>query len=320
MVRHATATAVSASISTPVWPATLTRARTLIPGSFTSGASSIATSESASGWHSGMSSCVRLAAMMPAMRATESTSPFLALPLRTMSSVERRIMTRPSASASRSVVGFDDTSTMRAAPRAPRWESRGRGGMSLSGAAAQAPVRDRRGVARGARQQRARGVCNVVLPHQAFANKKSRHPGGGEAGKSGRSENAALADNDAAGRHELRQPLGCGERRLEGLEITIVDANQPGFEAQGALKFRFVMDLHQHIHAERCSGAFELGRASVIDRSHDDQDAIGAGGTRLGHLVRIVHEVLAQDRQRAGGARDAQIVERTLKGGRISQH
>src|SRR6202167_5266379 len=253
MVRHATATAVSASISTPVWPATLTRARTLIPGSFTSGASSIATSESASGWHSGMSSCVRLAAMMPAMRATESTSPFLALPLRTMSSVERRIMTRPSASASRSVVGFDDTSTMRAAPRAPRWESRRRWGMSLSSTATQVPFQDRGGVARDTRQQRARSLSNIVLPHQAFADQKSRHSGGGKAGKIGGSENAALADNDATGRHELRQPLGRGERRLEGLEITIVDANQPGFEAQCALKFRLVMDLHQHVHSKRCS-------------------------------------------------------------------
>ena len=39
MVRQATDTAVSASISTPVWPETLTRAVTLMPGSLASGVS-----------------------------------------------------------------------------------------------------------------------------------------------------------------------------------------------------------------------------------------------------------------------------------------
>ena len=43
--------------------------------------SSTLTCVSESGWHSGMRSLVRLAAMMPAMRAAASTSPFGALPL-----------------------------------------------------------------------------------------------------------------------------------------------------------------------------------------------------------------------------------------------
>ena len=45
------------------------------------------TCDNSRGWHSGINSWVRLAAMMPAMRAVPSTSPFLASPLRTMSSV-----------------------------------------------------------------------------------------------------------------------------------------------------------------------------------------------------------------------------------------
>ena len=67
MVRQATETAVSASISTPVWPVTLTVACTTKPGSACSGSMSTATLVIGSGWQSGISSCVRLAAMMPAM-------------------------------------------------------------------------------------------------------------------------------------------------------------------------------------------------------------------------------------------------------------
>src|SRR5215472_9090124 len=61
MVRQATATAVKASISTPVRPVTLTRARTLRPGSSGSGAISTVMFETGRGWHSGINSCVRFA-------------------------------------------------------------------------------------------------------------------------------------------------------------------------------------------------------------------------------------------------------------------
>ena len=44
---------------------------------------------------------------------------------------------------------------------------------------------------------------------------------------------------------------------------------------------------------------FELGRAGIVDRGHDDEDAIGAVGARFRHLIGVVHEILAQHRQRA---------------------
>src|SRR5437879_3967640 len=91
------------------------------PGSFLSGVMSRVTFDSASGWHSGIKSDVRLAAMMPAMRAVPSTSPFLALPERINSSVALLMITRPSAIAMRSVAGLADTSTIRASPLLSMW-------------------------------------------------------------------------------------------------------------------------------------------------------------------------------------------------------
>ena len=64
----------------------------------------------------GTSSQQRLAAMMPATCATESTSPFLQPPVRTSSSVEGSMWTNPAARATRWVFCFAETSTMRARP------------------------------------------------------------------------------------------------------------------------------------------------------------------------------------------------------------
>ena len=123
MVRQATETAVSASISTPVWPPTFTSAVTRMPvGSRESSKSTLAL-VMASGWHSGISSCVFLAAMMPAMRAAASTSPFLASPCSTSASVADAMATKPSARAVRCVVALSETSTMRASPLSLRWVS-----------------------------------------------------------------------------------------------------------------------------------------------------------------------------------------------------
>src|SRR5262252_1162166 len=113
-----------------------------------------------------MSSLVFLPAMMPAMRAAPSTSPFLASPLSTRSSVAGVITTRPSATATRSVAGFADTSTMRASPLLPRWVS------LLSRATGL--LRRAREPLRATKEGTRRGR-NVGLAHQAFAHQERAH-------------------------------------------------------------------------------------------------------------------------------------------------
>src|SRR5271157_4003590 len=75
MVRQATATAVNASISTPVGPRQRASAQTTRPGTPSSGVMSTTTLLSCSGWQSGMRSEVFFAAMIPAIRA--GYGPFL---------------------------------------------------------------------------------------------------------------------------------------------------------------------------------------------------------------------------------------------------
>src|SRR5262249_7313655 len=228
MVRQPTATAVSASISTPVWPVSFTVARTMRPGSLRSGSMSTATCETGRGWHSGISSWVRLAAMMAATRATPSTSPFLASPASTRSSVFAVITTRPAATATRSVGALADTSTMRASPRRSRW-------LSLAATASLRGAQRTHVAGVAGADQRARCGLDVALAHQALAHEEGRDPDGGEILEIGRRKDPALADRDAVLGNSRPETLAGGERRLEGLEIAVVDADQPRCEAQRAL-------------------------------------------------------------------------------------
>src|SRR5260221_4599100 len=123
MVRSATWTAVSASISTPVRATHSTVARHSMSDSAASGVNSTAIEAIETGWHSGINSEVRFAAWIPAMRATPSTSPFFAFPASTRASDAGFMRIVPAAVATRWVSGLAPTSTIFAAPRSSKWVS-----------------------------------------------------------------------------------------------------------------------------------------------------------------------------------------------------
>src|SRR5207302_6220700 len=109
-VRHATETAVNASISTPVTARVPTSDVSRKPGSCSSISIRTSTLVSGSGWHKGMRSAVRFAAMIPASSAVWITDPLGAVPARTLSSVSARQQRSPRALAVRTVASFSDTS------------------------------------------------------------------------------------------------------------------------------------------------------------------------------------------------------------------
>src|SRR5262245_10254425 len=313
MVRQPTATAVRASISTPVWPVTFTVARTTRPGNLRSGSISTAMLETGRGWQSGISSCVRFAAMMAAMRAAPSTSPFLALPASTRSRVFAVITTRPRAMATRSVAALADTSTMRASPRRPRW-------LSLEATASlRGTQRSRITVLRLA-NERARGRLDVALAHEALAHEEGRNADGDKLVQIGGRENPALANGDATWRNSRRQAPAGGERGLERLEIAVVDSDEPRAQAQSTLELSLVVYFQQDIHAERGGAGFQVPRHLVVDRGHDNQDAVRGPGPRLRDLIRVVHEVLAQNGQIGRGTSGDEVVRLALERRAVGQH
>ena len=120
-VSPAIATAVRASISMPVRAVVDTVAR--IVTACSSNPKSIDTASSGTMCARGMSSLVRFAPEMPAIRAVGSTSAFFSPSLRTSATTSAVVSRRPSAIATRRVTGFAPTSTMRARPSSSRWVS-----------------------------------------------------------------------------------------------------------------------------------------------------------------------------------------------------
>src|SRR5262249_41475584 len=87
-----------------------------------SGAKSIVTPVIGNGWQRGIRSLVRLAAMIPASRATSNTSPFANALSRMRVRVAGCIRTIAEARASRAVSGLTLVSAMRLAPAWSKWE------------------------------------------------------------------------------------------------------------------------------------------------------------------------------------------------------
>ncbi|MDT4814461.1 hypothetical protein FQZ97_474630 [compost metagenome] len=80
------------------------------------------------------------------------------------------------------------------------------------------------------------------------------------------------------------------------------------------------MHFHQHVHAQLHRQGFHVAQLGRGERGHDQEHAIRAHRARGDDLVGIDHEVLAQDRQRAGRAGLAQVVVGTLEEVHVGQH
>src|SRR5262245_24510346 len=255
---------------------------------------------------------VRLAAMMPARRAAPSTSPFMALPSSTTSRVALLMITRPSAIAMRSVIPLAVTSTMRASPRWSVWVSGlaawgGSGGLSARAGtvflARPAAAFFCRAIALlrcrtvgTAREQCLRCGRNIRLAHQAFADQECRNPGALEARKIGRGIESALGYHNPVRGNFRRQLFADCKRRAERPQIAIVDADQPRFQLERSLQFNFIMNFNQDIHTVGEGRLLDVARSTVINSGHDDQNAIGTQRAGFHHLIRLVDEILSQDR------------------------
>ena len=80
------------------------------------------------------------------------------------------------------------------------------------------------------------------------------------------------------------------------------------------------MDFDQHVHAVVDRRVLDVLGGGIVERRHDDQDAVGAVGAGLDHLIGIEHEILAQHRQICRRARRHHEIQMALERRRIRQH
>src|SRR5215469_5616815 len=212
---------------------------------------------------------------MPAMRAVPKTSPFLTLPLSTKSRVAGCMTMRPSATATRAVTGLAETSTMCASPRCPRWVRVLRGAMALG---------CRVCACGGALNQRPGRGCHVSRAHQTLSDEKRRNTHAGELRQIAGAVDAAFCNDAPVARNMRGEPLTGPQSRLECFQIAVVDANERRATRERPLQLALVMDFNKHVHPKGERRIFKIAGRRIVDRSEDDQDAIGPPGAGFDHL------------------------------------
>ena len=123
-------------------------------------------------------------------------------------------------------------------------------------------------------------------------------------------EDAGLGDQQAVRpARPCSRPSVVSQRDLEGAQVAVVDADQRRLELQRALAARRASCTSTSTAMSRLRAiGLELGHLRVVQAGGDQQDAVGAHRARFVDLVGIDHEVLAQHRQVARGARLLQVV------------
>ena len=227
----ATATAVSASISTPVRPVTRQVARITTQPCSGSGSSSTVTAVSGSGWQSGIRSAVRLAPMMPASCATPSTSPFLkpraAIRARVSGAIVDAALGRGRALGDVLAADVDHDGVA--------------GGVEVGEA----------GHAASARPSRRRVAAVTSASRIRLSpTRKARAPAAAIRDEIGVAVEPALGDQQPVARRARRQALEGGEVDRQRLQVAVVDAEQRARQAQRAVELGLVVHLDQDVHAE----------------------------------------------------------------------
>ena len=115
-------------------------------------------------------------------------------------------------------------------------------------------------------------------------------------------------------------PRWCARSTFRVFRLRLLMPTSRQSSRKRAVELGAVVHFHQHVHAQLGRERGQLARLAVVERRHDQQDAIGAQRPALDHLVGVEDEVLAQYRQLAGGARRPQIVVAALEIRRVGQY
>ena len=101
------------------------------------------------------------------------------------------------------------------------------------------------------------------------------------------------------------------QRDVERAQIAVVDADERRRKPQRAVELGGVVHFDQHRkRSVRAGAGFERREPRVVVRRDDQQDGVGAHRARLGDLILVDDEILAQHRQastRRAPPRDARL-------------
>jgi hypothetical protein len=121
---------------------------------------------------------------------------------------------------------------------------------------------------------------------------------------------ARLRDDGLARRHVGQQLVGALDVDLEAGQVAVVDPDHVGVgDLERAGQLVLVVDLDQHVEVQRGRLRVQLGSSAGRNAATMSRIA-SAPRPPTRRPVGVDDEVLAQDRQRARGARLADVVQR----------
>ncbi len=80
------------------------------------------------------------------------------------------------------------------------------------------------------------------------------------------------------------------------------------------------MHFDQHVHAQFERARFQFRHQAMVERRHDQQDRVSTHRARFIDLVHVDHEILADHRDLACGARLLEVGDITLEKMDVGQH
>ena len=146
------------------------------------------------------------------------------------------------------------------------------------------------------------------------------HAAGAQAGDVLAGVHTALRHQQPVGRDERPQTQRRLEVRAEGAQVPVVDADEGGVDGERPVQLLLVVHLHQHVHVQVRGEPGELAQLRVAERRDDEEHAVGPDGAGLVHLVFVDDEVLAQDRETAGGPGGDEVFVGALEELAVGQH
>src|SRR5437899_9204857 len=154
---------------------------------------------------------------------------------------------------------------------------------------------------------------DVAGAHERLSDQHGVGAGGDDPAYVGAREEAALADDNGAGRDRRQELERRLQARLEGGEITVVDPEDAASGGDGLVQLGGRVTLHQRGEPEGLRGGEQIIQPWRLQDRDDQQHGVGARGARFPELVLVDDEILSEQRNVDRRAHRPQIVQAPLE-------
>src|SRR5882672_9833897 len=154
---------------------------------------------------------------------------------------------------------------------------------------------------------------DVAGADESFADQHGVGAGGDDPADVGAGEEAALADDDGAGRDRRRERERRFEARLERGQVAIVDPDDAAARGEGLIQLGGGVTLDQRREPEPLGGREQVAQLRRLQNRDDQQHRVGARGPRFPELILVDREILAEKRDVHRAPDRPQIVEAPLE-------